>query len=146
MGQPFKIGDFPQGNATFNLRYNVANVLLRKSVKLEHFTEPFIRDSKVFDLTKKVNLVAAIPSEKMLDTAEVKVRMKDGRELHAHVDAVKGDPIKKPLTKVEIEEKFRANVAFSKTVSKGNAEAVLDMLNHLEEIDDITKVVQLLVE
>jgi len=146
MGQPFKIGDFPQGNATFNLRYNVANVLLRKSVKLEHFTEQFIRDSKVIDLTKKVNLLATIPSDKMLDASEVRVRLKDGRELAAHVDATKGDPIKKPLTKVEIEEKFRANVAFSKTISKENAETVLDMLNHLEEIDDISKVVQLLVE
>jgi 2-methylcitrate dehydratase PrpD len=146
MGQPFKIGDFPQGNATFNLQYNVANVLLRKSVKLEHFTEPFIRDSKVVDLTKKVNLLATIPSDKMLDASEVRVKLKDGRELVAHVDATKGDPIKKPLTKGEIEEKFRANVAFSKTISKENAEAALDMLNHLEEIDDITKVVQLLVE
>ena len=146
MGQPFKIGDFPQGNASFNLRYNVANVLLRKSVKLEHFTEQFIRDPKVIDLTKKVNLMATIPSNKMLDIAEIKVRMKDGREFHAHVDAVKGDPIKKPLTKGEIEEKFRANVAFSKTISKGNAEAVLDMLNHLEEIDRITKVIRLLLE
>jgi len=144
LGQPFRIGDFPQVNALFNLRYNVANVLVRKGVKLEHFTEEFIRDPKVFDLTKKVTIISTIPSDK-LRTAEVTVRMKDGREHFAHVAAPKGDPIEKPLTKEEIEEKFRTNVAFSKTVTNENAEAALDMLKNLEEIDDITKVVKLLV-
>lgn len=144
LGQPFNIGAFPQGNATFNFRYVVANVLVRKSVKLEHFTEEFIRDYKVVDLTKKINIIATIPSDKM-ETAELTVRMKDGREFYAHVDSSKGDPIEKPLTKEEIEEKFRTNVAFSKTVSNENAEAALDLLKNLEQIDDITKVVQLLI-
>ena len=46
----------------------------------------------------------------------------------------------------EIEEKFRTNVAFSKTVSNKNAVEALDMLNRLEEIDNINKVVQLLID
>lgn len=145
MGQPFKIGDFPQGNAIFNLRYNVANVLLRKSVRLEHFTEAFIRDPNVVELTKKVDLIATIPTDKMLDTAEVKTRMKDGQEFHAHVDVAKGHPIERPLAKEEIDEKFRSNVAFSKTVSNENAEAALGLLKKLEEVDDIGEVVQLLI-
>ena len=39
----------------------------------------------------------------------------------------------------EIEEKFRNNVAFSKTVTKERAESALDMLKNLEQIDDITQ-------
>lgn len=146
LGQPWRIGDFPQGNAIFNLRYNVANVLLRKSVKIEHYTEVFIRDPGVNDLIKKVNIIATLPTEKFLDVAELKVRMKDGQEFSSHVDVAKGNPIQKPLTKEEIEEKFRKNVAFSKTVSNSKAEAVLKMLNQLEEIDDITRVIRLLVK
>jgi aconitate decarboxylase len=144
LGQPFNIGPFPQGNAGFNLRYNVANVLVRRSVKLEHFTEEFIRDSKVNELAKKVNVTAVLPPVQS-KAYELKVRMKNGQELFAHVDISKGNAIKNPLTKNEIEAKYRANVNFSKTISKKNAEVLLDVLYNLEEIDDMSKIIGLMV-
>jgi 2-methylcitrate dehydratase PrpD len=144
LNQPFELGDFPQGNAIFSLRYHVANVLVRKCVKVEHLKEEFIRDPEIGALAKKVTVTGTIPSN-MIEAAGVRVQMKDGREFYAYEDVAKGHPLEKPLSKEEIEEKFRSNVAFSKTVSEENAEKVLDMLNNLEEIDDITKVVKLLV-
>jgi hypothetical protein len=71
--------------------------------------------------------------------------MKDGREFNASEDVAKGNPLKKPLGKAGIEEKFRVNVAFSRTISKENAEKVLDMLNNIEKVDDIANLVDLLV-
>ena len=144
LNQPFDIGEFPQGNANFSLRYHVANILVRKNIELEHLTEELIRDPEVGDLARKVNVTGTMPPN-MIEAAEVRVQMKDGREFYAYEDVAKGHPLEKPLSKEEIEKKFRFNVAFSKTVSKENAEKVLDMLNNLEEIDDITKVVKLLV-
>ena len=144
VSRPFIIGEFPHGNAIFNLRYNVANVLVRKCVKLEHFTEEFIRDPVVGNLAAKASVMATMPSDQIWAT-EITVKMKDGRMFSAHVDTLKGDPLEKPISKEEIEDKFRTNVAFSKMISKENAEKVLDMLNKLEEVDDITEVVQLLV-
>ena len=144
LNQPFEIGEFPQGKATFSLRYHVANVLVRKSVRLEHLTEKFIRDPEVGDLARKVTVTGTMPPE-MIEAAGVTVRMKDGREFNAYVDCAKGNPLKKPLSKEEIEEKFWDNVTFSKTVSRDNAEKVLDMLNNIEEIDDIARLVKLLV-
>ena len=144
LNQPFEIGEFPQGNAIFSLRYNVANVLVRKSIKLEHITEDLIRDSRVGDLARKVDVVSTV-SPDLLEAAKVTVRMKDGREFCAREDVAKGNPLKKPLSKAEIEEKFRANVDFSRTVSQENAEVVLNMLNDIEQVDDVAEVVRLLV-
>jgi 2-methylcitrate dehydratase PrpD len=141
VSQPFEIGDVPQANATFSLRYNVANALLRKSVRLEHFTEEFIRDSNVIDLAQKIELVATIPPEKLL-AAEVWVKMRDRREFSAHVDIPKGDPIYNPLTREEIKEKFKANVDFSQTVPKENAGRVLDMIEKLEEVDNVAEIIK----
>jgi hypothetical protein len=70
--------------------------------------------------------------------------MKDGREFTAYEDVAKGNALTKPLSKEEIEDKFRANVSFSSTVSRDNAEAVLDTLRNLEKIDDVTVVGNLL--
>lgn len=144
VGQPFQVGEFPHGNAIFNIQYGVASILMRKDISPVYYTEECIREPKVLDFIKKVKIMGGLPSEKML-AAEIKVKMKDGREFHAAVDIAKGDPIEKPLTREEIIEKFRTNVDFSKTVTKRNAEAALSILEKLEEVDDISKVVKLLV-
>ncbi len=141
VSQPFMIGDVPQANATFNLRYTVANALLRKSVRLEHFTEEFIRDSKVFSLVPKIEIAATIPSEKPL-AARVEVIMQDGAKFSEYVDVPKGDIVCSPLTREDIKEKFRANLSFSQTLSIEKAEKALRMLEVLEEVKDVAEVIR----
>ena len=143
LGRPFSIGDFTGGKG-FSLRYDVANILVRKSIKLEHYTEEFVIDPMIGELTKKFNIVETLPPEKPW-AADLRVKMKDGREFHTQLDEFKGHPIKSPLTLEEIKEKFRGNVAFSKTVAKENADKALEMLDNLEEIDNVAEVVRLLV-
>jgi 2-methylcitrate dehydratase PrpD len=143
LDQPFEIKEFPHVHALMSYRYQVANVLLRKSAKLEYLTDEQVRDPKVGALAGKIKVTGAIPPEK-LESANLTVKMRDGRELKAYTDVAKGHPLKKPLSKQEIEDKFRTNVAFSKTISGAKAEETLRMLNHIEEIDDVTDVVRLL--
>jgi 2-methylcitrate dehydratase PrpD len=143
LNQPFMPGEFPQGHATFSLRYHLANVLLRKSIRLEHLTEGFICDPQVGALARKVN-VAGTLSAGEIEAAGVSVQMKDGRAFNAYEDVAKGNALKKPLSMEEIEDKFWANVAFSHTISQNNAERALDMLKNLEKIDDVTTLVNVL--
>ena len=70
--------------------------------------------------------------------------MKNGEKLYAYTNIPKGNPLEKPLSKQEIEEKFWKNVAFSKTISKENAGKILEMLNHIENIKDANELVALL--
>jgi 2-methylcitrate dehydratase PrpD len=144
LNQPFELGDFPQGNAIFSLRYHVANVLVRRCVEVKHLTEEFIRDPEVGALARKVNITGAVPPDK-IEAAEVTVRMKDDRVFKAYEECARGNALKKPLSRDDIVAKFRDNVAFSKTVSSNNAEKILGIIHHLEEIDDINRLVKLLV-
>lgn len=143
VSKPFIIGEFPQGNANFNLRYNVANVLVRKGAKLEHFTEEFIRDPLVGRIAEKSTVIATQPEDKVW-AADVTVKMKNGRVFSEHLDTLKGDPLESPIPREEIEEKFKTNISFSKMLSRKKAETVLDMLKNLEQIDDITMLTKLL--
>lgn len=143
LDQPFVIGEYPQCNANFSLRYNVANVLVRKTVRLEHMTEAFIRDAEIGELTKKITVMGSLPADK-IEAAGLIVTLKDGRKLEAYVDVAKGHPLKKPLSKEEIEDKYRANVAFSKVISKVNSEKALDLINHVEEVNDVAEIVHLI--
>jgi 2-methylcitrate dehydratase PrpD len=68
-----------------------------------------------------------MPNEKHVTSAEVRVRLKDGKIFQTHVDAPKGHPLDNPLSKSEIEQKFIDNVAFSRTIPARKAKTALDM-------------------
>jgi 2-methylcitrate dehydratase PrpD len=143
VGVPFEIGDVPQVNATFSIRYTVANVLLRKSIKLEHFTDHFIREPKLLDLIQRVDLKPTLPPGKPL-ASNVEVTMKNGQKLSAYVEVPRGDSIDNPITKEELVDKFRSNVAFSRTVPDENAEKVLGLIERLEDVHDVTEIIDAL--
>jgi len=142
-GQPFKIGSFPHGNAAFNFQYTVATALLKKSVKPEHFTEKAIRDPQTSNFINKIKLAERQGAE--MDGTKLKLIMKDGRELTESCDVAKGDPLKNPMPKDEITAKFWTNVEFSRTVTREKAESLLTLLEKLEELDSVNRIVPLLV-
>ncbi len=141
--QPFRIGEFPHGNAAFTCEYTVANALVRGCSKPEHFCEEAIRDPRVSDLIGKMSL-AEMPGTEVL-CARVEVTMKDGQIFSEFSDSPKGDPLRNPMTKDEIKDKFRANVIFSKIINPHKAEEALRLLENLEELDNIAKIVKLLI-
>ncbi len=143
VGQPFEIRSFPHASAIFSYQYNVANALIRKSVTPEHFSESFIRDPQINALIGKIKF-AELPGAQIL-SAKVEVKMKNGATFSEFIEAPKGDPLKNPMTRDEIIDKYWKNVSYSQTVSKENAEKLLNLLKNLEEIDNVNSLVELLV-
>lgn len=143
--EPFTMGVVPHVDAIFSLPYTVACALLRRGVRVEHFTDEAMSDPMIAEMTNKVKIaVQEFPNEVFL-ASTVKVRMKDGRELSAHVNVPKGNEIDNPLTREEKRNKFRGNAHFSKKVSVENCEKALRLLENLEEIEDVREIVALLV-
>lgn len=141
VSQSFDIGDFPQANATFSLRYNIANVFLRKSIKLEHFSEAFIRDPNIKTLASKVNITATLPPEKPLASG-LEVRMRDGGTFSTYVEIPRGDGFYNALTQEELKQKFRENVFFTGLFTSEETENLIEWLTSLESIDDLGKLIQ----
>ncbi|MFC1942548.1 MmgE/PrpD family protein [Chloroflexota bacterium] len=143
---PFTISLVPHVDAIFSLEYTVANALLRGYPRPEHFTEESIRDPQITDMIKKIKMTTQdFPPEESFLCATVNVKTKDGKEYSEHVNAPKGNELEHPLTREEKREKFLINAAFTKKVSKANAEKALDMLEKFEEINDVSEVIKLLV-
>ena len=57
-GHPFEIGDNPKVNAQFSIQYCVGNALLRRGPKLEDFDDGHIKDDKVLELVKRIEVLA----------------------------------------------------------------------------------------
>jgi len=142
-GQPFVLGETPQIDGAFSVRYTIATALLRKGVKPAYFTDNCLHDPKIQELIDKMRLVANIPSDRSPAT-QIEVKMKDGTMLSAATDFPKGDIFRTPLTKDEIRAKFWDNVTFSQTVPVEKAEKALKLLENLESIPDVREIVSLL--
>jgi len=129
----------------FNLAYALSNVLLRKTARLEHYTDEFVRDPRIIELTRKVRIVPITLPEEW--GAEVKIRMNNGREFSARSACARGVTRwgGKPATRDEIKEKFWVNVDFCKTLSTSKAKEALTMLENLEEVNDVSEIIKLLV-
>jgi 2-methylcitrate dehydratase PrpD len=149
VGAQFEVGDNPKVNAQFNIQYCVANALFRKSSKLHHFDESYVRDPKIMDLTKNIH----ISPEPSLDdperlgfslAAHMKVTTKKGNVYHKAVDIPRGIP-GNPLTKEEHVERFQDCVNYAgKPLPKVNTEKIISMVGRLEESKDVRSLIPLL--
>jgi 2-methylcitrate dehydratase PrpD len=142
-GHPFKIGAFPHGNAAFSYEYATATAFLFGSVKPEHFTKKAISNPKAAEFIKKIKLTPAKDVE--FEKARMTVTLKDGRKLTETCIKVKGDPLINPMTYDEIITKFWMNVEFSKKIGTKKAAALLDNLLNLEKVENVSKLIPLLV-
>jgi 2-methylcitrate dehydratase PrpD len=142
IGQPFRIKNFAHASAGFSLQYSVANVLLRKGSRPEHYTEEAIRDPALAGFVKKMKMAEL--TQGGMESARVKVRMKDGSEFDEFTDIASGDP-RNPISREQLMAKFWTNIDFSRTVSRENAEKFVKMVEDLENLDSVKKLVDLLI-
>jgi 2-methylcitrate dehydratase PrpD len=142
-GHPFKTGSFPHGNAAFSFQYTLATALLNGSVKPEHFTEEAIRAPQINAFINKIKL-AELPGAE-LHSAKLTVLLKNDKEVTESCEVAKGDSLGNPMSKDEIIAKFWTNVEFSQTVTRQKAEELLALLEKLEKLDSVNRIVRLLV-
>ncbi|MCL5959357.1 MAG: MmgE/PrpD family protein [Chloroflexi bacterium] len=145
VGHPFEIGDNPEVNAQFSVRYAVANAILRGHPRLEHFGEKLVRDPEVMDLAKRVDTVVdespQFNQPPFYVGAEVSFILRDGRTLTRYVKAWKGH-YTNPLAMDDIVEKFNKNLSYASPwfdTSRGTT--ILDFVTNLETADDATPLI-----
>ena len=121
--------------AKFSLPYCVAAALIYGKVGLEEFSAEKIADPKISVLSKMVK-VSVDPEyiDARLGPANVKIRTRSGKEYKSLVETPKGYP-KNPLTKKELEEKFRD--LSSLVFSDERIEDILETVNNLEHLDGV---------
>ena len=143
IGQPFRIRNHAHASAGFSLQYCVANVLLRGSSRPEHYTDEAINDPAISHFTKEKMKMAEL-TEGSMESAKVKVRMKSGEEFEEFTEIARGDP-RNPISREELMAKFWMNIDFSRTVTRENAAAFVKMVEDLEHLDNVKRLVDLLI-
>jgi 2-methylcitrate dehydratase PrpD len=144
-GHQFKIGENPKVDAQFSIQYCVANALLRKAPDLKHFDEPYIRDPRILEIIKKIQVMPdAALMERGHRTADMRVTTKDGRICHSIIDVPRGYP-ENPLTEEEHNERFQSCIRYGgKPLPGENIEKIVSLVSQLEAVKDVRALIPLL--
>jgi 2-methylcitrate dehydratase PrpD len=140
--KPYKVGDYPTGDALFSYKYSTASALYRKSATSANYIEKAIRDPKVQALIGKIEIAADLAKD---DGVELELKMKDGRTLSAYVKEAAGE-IPHPLSRDALVSKFMVQVDFSRTVSRDNAEKLIAIVDRLENVANFKSIMKLAVK
>ncbi len=145
VGHPFEIGTTPRVNAQFSIRYCVANALLRGSSKLAHFEERAIRDPRLLELTRRVDVVVDPAMAARGHTPiDMTVWMKDGKKVFRQIDIAPGFP-GNPLTEEEQKVRFQDCMSYAeKPLEKNKVEEIVRIATHLEDVGDVRVLIPLL--
>ena len=145
VGKPFILGTNPQVDAQFSIPYTVACALVRGDVFIGDFEIAAIHDRHVKALADriKVSINPQLPAKDILH-AELIIKMKDGRTHKKTVNVPLGNPAK-AMDAEQCREKFKKCVAYSGlNFDSGKIEALLSMIDSLEDIQDINRMISLM--
>ena len=141
VGQPWEIGEEPQVSGAFSIIYTAAVAIATKAVRPESMNREAMEDPALKRLIDKIEIAPTLAPDEY-QTAEVDIVMADGTQYHARCDVPKGDIYKSAMTEEEVLDKFYKNIEFSQTLSREDADRVVETVARLEELDDIHELTQ----
>jgi 2-methylcitrate dehydratase PrpD len=125
-------------HAKFSLQMAAALALTYGRATESLFTDKMVHDPRIIALMGKVKAVA---DDALSETeAVINLVLQDGQEYSIHIEAPKGDP-RNPLTFEDIAKKARDLAAT--VISDRVFDEVMDLTDHLEELDTIVTLVHL---
>jgi 2-methylcitrate dehydratase PrpD len=150
--EPVSVRHYPRNavDLQFSIPYNVANAIINRAVKFEHFEEKALQRKDVLEFLATKIKSWADPEvnfddiNKACTAARIQVRTKDGKVYVKRVDHPKGDPTN-PMTFDDIVTKFWDCAELSaKPIDRENLKEVVDLIVRLEKVENVTSVIKLL--
>jgi 2-methylcitrate dehydratase PrpD len=143
-----------ESEARFSVVYAVAAGALNGRVGMHEIDEKQIGSPDSLRMIERIDLALDKEAEEVdrrdrdnpifFSPAAIDVFTKDGRHFRLFKDSIKGyDPIVSPLTSDEVADKFRSLASFGLTDRQ--ADAVVDIVYHLEEQKDLLALSQALI-
>ncbi len=145
-GRPFTVGDTPQASAQFSAIFGAAAGVVYRDLFIDHIQESAVLNPELLDLAQ--NRTEAVVDESVTDPAatlpvSVKILTRDGRLRFKRVDCLTGHP-RNPVPDRTFIDKFRRAVKrAARPVPEENTERLIELIQRLEELDDISILMRL---
>jgi len=148
--EPLQIRRNPRNmtEAQFSLPFIVATAIVKGKPRINHFTNDGIKDPEILQLSNKATWQSDPECDKQYGTgvlpAKVEIKLRDGHVLHSEQKGFRYGNPRNPITKGELVEKFRDCASYSvKPLPKDSVEKVIELVDKLEEVDDVSQIIRL---
>src|SRR6185503_4686668 len=125
----------------FAINYVVAMCFLDGKLEIATFTDEKVNQPQVQEAFSKVHVICDETIPEPGPYCPVTVELKNGTRHSYTAKTAKGDP-RNPMTDTEVTEKFRSNAKTA--ISEKRAEALVEAVNRLESVDQLTAIAGLL--
>ncbi len=128
------------------ISYVGARLLQNGAISVDDFRLDALRSPESLELAQRMTCnIVDNPDPNALTPIEVRVKLRDGRTLAQRVDIVYGNP-NKAMSREDQLTKFRANAtAAARPLSDSNIEALIKQVETLEELEDLTGLIDNLI-
>lgn len=144
VGQGFKFGMDKNFQGAFSIDFLVATAVLRGNVKAAFFTPEMMTEDRLGKMLEKVNLIPDQPAGTTSFKVDSEIILTDGTVLEYHTTYPLGDYYRSRMTEEQFYAKYYDNIEFGGRVSKENADAMVAMIKDLENLDDCSKLMDLI--
>jgi 2-methylcitrate dehydratase PrpD len=149
-GEPIEVKRVPKSMTTaqFSIPYTVAAAVLDGKVVIDSFTEDMIRRPDILKLTSRIHVYVDDAIERACSgqagSARVIVTMTDGSVHEVMIEHAPGSP-NNPMSAAQVSEKvWECMRHAAKPVSDATVQEFIDLVNSLEQVDDVAKIMCLL--
>jgi len=133
--------------AQFSLYYGPAVGLLNRRLWLDAFTEEAIARPEVLEMCQRIDVIVDPKKDELgvlVPPASVKIETEDGKHYEMQVEFVPGHPMN-PFSWADVNKKLKECVSWSaKPLSSQNIEKISHQVENLEELDDVTVILDCL--
>ncbi|HEX6176157.1 MAG TPA: MmgE/PrpD family protein [Candidatus Binatia bacterium] len=129
----------------FSMPYLLARAIIDGKLFLDAFTDSAVKDKNVLRLAEKIQMHLdpdLQPTAQGSRPCKVAIRLLDGRSFSRQIDYAKGSR-EAPMTAEELKQKF-VDCA-REAIDESSIERVMEDIEHLETLDDIRPLCQLLI-
>ena len=133
-------------SAMSSIPFSVAVAAARREVLLSGYKPASLNDKTILELAEKVvpEFNAGFNVHKAMPPGAVKILMTNGTTHTKQVDIPYGHPLK-PMTAEDLAKKFKDCLSYSvKPISNGNLEKIVAMIDDMENLPDVGKIMGLL--
>ena len=147
VGHDFKIGDNPTVDGQFCAQYCIANVLLRGSSRIQHFTADFVRDPEIRKYIPRISVLEDSNLDLRGHTAtDMEVTTREGRVYRRSMDVAPGFP-GNSLTDEDHLQRFMDCVDFgAEWIKRSKIDEIQSFVRNITSVKDVRELVAFLTE
>ena len=144
VGVGFEFGMTKQYEGAFSIDFLVASAILYGHVGPESYKYERMTSEELKAMLSKIEVLGDLEDSYGVNGALAEIELADGSTLSHLTEIAKGDFYRTRLSREGLLDKYYSNVRFGEVISRETADRIVEMIDDLENLDDLSSLIALI--